>query len=111
MAKSKYPSDLNTKHIRVDSVDYDSLAEIGQRVGFVTMAETLHIVLEVYRRQEGNKVVDEMFSKDDVDEKLEGQKTHATRLKSELENLNEELKKVEEEIKRTELEDRPERRA
>lgn len=44
MAK-KYPSELNTKQVRVSLGDYALLREISLRVG-VTMAEALHLALE-----------------------------------------------------------------
>jgi hypothetical protein len=45
MAKRKYPSELNTKQIRVNLGDYALLAEISRRAG-ITMAEAVHIILE-----------------------------------------------------------------
>ena len=44
MAK-KYPSELNTRTIRIGVGDYALLAEISRRAG-VTMAEALHLVIE-----------------------------------------------------------------
>jgi hypothetical protein len=45
MAKRKYPSELNTKQVRVSLGDYALLREISLRAG-VTMAEALHLALE-----------------------------------------------------------------
>lgn len=45
MAKRKYPSELNTRQIRVSLGDYALLAEISRRAG-VTFAEALHLALE-----------------------------------------------------------------
>ena len=44
MAK-KYPSELNTKTVRIGIGDYALLTEISRRAG-VTMAEALHLALE-----------------------------------------------------------------
>ena len=44
MAK-KYPSELNTRTIRIGIGDYALLTEISRRAG-VTMAEALHLALE-----------------------------------------------------------------
>jgi|WetSurMetagenome_2_1015567.scaffolds.fasta_scaffold05644_4 hypothetical protein len=41
----KYPSELNTKHIRVSLGDYAMLKEISMNSG-VTMAEALHMAVE-----------------------------------------------------------------
>jgi hypothetical protein len=45
MARRKYPSELNTRHVRVSLGDYALLKEISRRQG-VTMAEALHLALE-----------------------------------------------------------------
>jgi len=45
MARRKYPSELNNKHVRVGLGDYALLAEISRRAS-VTMAEALHLVIE-----------------------------------------------------------------
>jgi len=44
MAK-KYPSELNTKTIRINIGDYGLLSEISRKAD-VTMAEALHLLLE-----------------------------------------------------------------
>jgi hypothetical protein len=44
MAK-KYPSELNTRTIRIGIGDYALLIEVSRRAG-VTMAEALHLALE-----------------------------------------------------------------
>ena len=50
MAK-KYPSELNTKTIRITIGDYALLAEISRRAG-VTFAEALHLVITEKAKQE-----------------------------------------------------------
>jgi len=45
MAKRKYPSELNTRQIRVNIGDWIWLKELSQRLG-VTIAEAFHKVLE-----------------------------------------------------------------
>jgi hypothetical protein len=45
MARRKYPSELNTRHVRVSLGDYALLKEISRRQS-VTMAEALHLALE-----------------------------------------------------------------
>ena len=50
MAK-KYPSELNTRTIRIGNGDYALLMEISRRAG-ATMAEALHLALERQGQQE-----------------------------------------------------------
>lgn len=45
MTRRKYPSELNTRHVRVNLGDYVLLKEISRRAG-VTMAEALHLAVE-----------------------------------------------------------------
>jgi hypothetical protein len=45
MAKHKYPSELNTRHVRVSLGAYTLLKEISRRAG-VTMTEALDLALE-----------------------------------------------------------------
>lgn len=45
MAKKKYPSELNTKQVRVSLGDYALLREISMKAG-ITMAEALHLAIE-----------------------------------------------------------------
>lgn len=49
--KRKYPSELNTRHVRVSLGDYALLVEVSRKVG-VTMAEALHLVIEHREHQE-----------------------------------------------------------
>jgi len=44
MARRKYPSELNTKHVRVNLGDYALLTEISRMAG-ITMAEALHLAI------------------------------------------------------------------
>jgi len=50
MARRKYPSELNTRHVRVSLGDYALLTEVSRRAG-VTMAEALHLLLERQERE------------------------------------------------------------
>jgi hypothetical protein len=49
MAK-KYPSELNTRTIRINIGDYALLSEVARRAG-ITMAEALHLALERQERE------------------------------------------------------------
>lgn len=51
MAKRKYPSELNTKQVRVNLGDYALLREISLKTG-VTMAEALHLVITQQAKRE-----------------------------------------------------------
>ena len=44
MARQKYPSELNTRTVRVNIGDYALLAEFSHKLG-VTMAEALHLAI------------------------------------------------------------------
>jgi hypothetical protein len=45
MRKRKYPSEINTRLVRVSAGDYAMLAELSQKQG-VTMAEAFRLMLE-----------------------------------------------------------------
>ena len=51
MAKRKYPSELNTRHVRVNVGDYLLLTELSHKLS-VTMAEALHLAITDRARQE-----------------------------------------------------------
>jgi len=51
MARRKYPSELNTKQVRVNLGDYALLREISLKTG-VTMAEALHLVITEQAKRE-----------------------------------------------------------
>jgi len=51
MAKRKYPSELNTRHVRVNVGDYLLLTELSHKLS-ITMAEALHLAITEQSRQE-----------------------------------------------------------
>ena len=51
MARRKYPSELNTRHVRVNVGDYLLLTELSHKLG-VTMAEALHLAITDRARQD-----------------------------------------------------------
>lgn len=59
MARRKYPSELNTKQVRVSLGDYALLTEISRGAG-VTMAEALHLAIT---RQEKTVIKEERKEK------------------------------------------------
>ena len=51
MSKRKYPSELNTRHVRVNVGDYFLLTELSHKLG-VTMGEALHLAITEQSRRE-----------------------------------------------------------
>jgi hypothetical protein len=51
MARRKYPSELNTRLVRVNIGDYLLLTELSHKFG-VTMAEALHLAITEQSRRE-----------------------------------------------------------
>ncbi|MHB8086160.1 MAG: hypothetical protein ACYDHZ_10060 [Dehalococcoidia bacterium] len=51
MAKRKYPSELSTRHVRVNVGDYFLLTELSNKLG-ITMGEALHLAITAQSRRE-----------------------------------------------------------
>jgi hypothetical protein len=51
VAKRKYPSELSTRHVRVNVGDYFLLTELSNKLG-ITMGEALHLAITSQSRRE-----------------------------------------------------------